>query len=201
MKTLSIGLTSGIGCGKTLISNVFSHLGVPVFNTDERAKDLYNREDVLKDMQAMFGTEIVENNKLNKQKLANIVFNNKEKLRQLNSYIHPKVKQEYKEWMSCQSRFCIPYVIMESALIFETNWQKMFDKIICINTPSNLAIERTIIRDNTTKEQVLERIKNQLPLEQKIAESDYIINNDNIQLVLPQIIKIDKQIRILSQTL
>lgn len=201
MKTLSIGLTSGIGCGKTLISKVFSHLNVPVFNTDERAKDLYNRKDVLKDMQAMFGTEIVENNKLNKQKLANIVFNQKEKLQQLNNYIHPKVKQEYEAWIDYYSKLYTPYVIMETALIFEAKWQEMFDKIICINTPSNLAIERTILRDKATKEQVLDRIKNQLSLEEKIVGSDYIINNDNIQLVLPQIMKIDKEIRILSQTL
>ena len=198
MKTLSIALTGGIGCGKTLISQVFSHLQIPVFNSDKVAKELYLRKNVLKDMQALFGTEIVAEGVLDRGKLSEIVFNDREKLEQLNSYIHPKVEEEYMAWLKWQTEQNVPYVIMESALIFEIHWEKKFDKLICINTPERLAIQRTMIRDNATKQQIEQRIQNQIPSKEKIEKSDYIINNDNVQLVVPQILNIDKELKELS---
>ncbi|MBQ9255221.1 MAG: dephospho-CoA kinase [Bacteroidales bacterium] len=198
MKTLSIALTGGIGCGKTLISQVFSHLQVPVFNSDKVAKELYLRKDVLKDMQTLFGTEIVADGVLDRGKLSEIVFNDREKLEQLNSYIHPKVEEEYMTWLKQQSEQNKPYAIMESALIFEIKWEKKFDKIICINTPERFVIQRTMLRDNATKQQIEKRMQNQISTKEKIEKSDYIINNDDVQLVIPQILKIDNELKILS---
>ncbi|MBQ9311865.1 MAG: dephospho-CoA kinase [Bacteroidales bacterium] len=198
MKTLSIALTGGIGCGKTLISQVFSHLQVPVFNSDKVAKELYLRKDVLKDMQTLFGTEIVAEGVLDRGKLSEIVFNNREKLEQLNSYIHPKVEEEYMVWLKWQTEQNVPYVIMESAIIFEINWEKKFDKVICINTPERLVIQRTMLRDNATKQQIEKRMLNQISTKEKIEKSDYIVNNDDVQLVIPQILKIDNELKNLS---
>lgn len=195
MKTLSIGLTGGIGSSKTLIAEVFTQMGVPVFNADMEAKQLYNKPNIQKDMEAMFSQKLFDNNKLDKNKLAQIIFNNKKQLQKLNLYIHPLVENEYKNFLNFHTIKHCPYVIMESAIIFESGWQENFDKIICVNTPQELMIKRTMLRDNTDKEIVLRKIANQIPIKDKVYMSDYVINNDDLTLVLPQIIEIDKQIK------
>lgn len=195
MKTLSIGLTGGIGSSKTLIAEVFSQMGVPVFNADMEAKQLYNKPSIQKDMEAMFSEKLFNNNKLDKNKLSQIIFNNKEQLQKLNHYIHPLVEEEYKKFLYAHTIKHFPYVIMESAIIFESGWQKHFDKVICVNTPQELMIRRTMLRDNTDRESVQRKIANQIPIKDKVNKSDYIINNDDLTLVLPQIIEIDKQIK------
>mgnify|MGYP004442611909 CR=1 FL=1 len=199
MRTLSVALTGGIGCSKTLLSRVFSHLHIPVFNTDDRAKTLYSNKNVLENMQQMFGTEIVRDGVLDKKMLSAIVFNDRGELEKLNKYIHPKVQEDFLQWKEEQTKTKVPYVVLESALIFETHWENMFDKIICINTPSHLAVQRAMVRDKATKEQILERIANQMPTEEKLKRSDYIIENDDIQLVIPQILSIDKNLKKLSE--
>ncbi len=195
MKTLSIGLTGGIGSSKTLIAEVFTQMGVPVFNADMETKQLYNKPNIQKDMETMFSTKLFNDNKLDKNKLAKIIFNNKEQLQKLNFYIHPLVENEYKNFLNFHTIKRCPYVIMESAIIFESGWQKNFDKIICVNTPQELMIKRTMLRDNADKETVLRKIANQIPIKDKVYMSDYVINNDDLTLVLPQIIEIDKQIK------
>lgn len=198
MKTLSIGLTGGIGCGKTLIAKVFSHLNVPIFNADTEAKLLYQDDEIKEQLKTMFSEDIFIGDVLNTKKLSQIVFSNKEKLQQLSDFIHPLVQKRYQSFLNKNTVLNVPYVIMESAIIFESKWEKYFDKLICVNTPQNLVIQRAMQRDNASKQEIMQRINNQLSVEYKISNSNYVILNDDLALVLPQVINIDKQLKTLS---
>ena len=191
MKTLSVGLTGTIGSGKSLVAQIFAHLHIPVYNADSRAKMFYDNKNVLKDMQSMFGTDIVINNILNKELLADKVFNDKKELKKLTGYIHPMVKKDYLFWLEQQHTH---YAIMESAIIFETGWDNLFDRIICVNTPMSLILKRTALRDKQPIEKVKERLQNQMQCNEKINRSDYLVTNDDVQLVLPQVIEIHKKL-------
>lgn len=191
-RTLSIGLTGTIGSGKSLISKVFSLLNVPIYNADSRAKALYEDKELLNKLQSIFGNNILKNNQLDKQLLADIVFADKVKLNKLNNIMHPLVRKDYSTWLSNQTT---SYAIMESAIIFENNLQSWFDKVILVATPIELVINRAMLRDNQTKEQILDRINNQMSEEQKRCLADYTIENDDIQLVIPQILDIDLKIK------
>lgn len=187
----SVGLTSGIGCGKTLIAKVFTTFGVPVFNSDIQAKELYKDSVFLQQIVHTFGNTIIENGKFIPQRLADIVFNDTQALKTLNALIHPKVLERYKLWQSQQTS---PYTILESAIIFESNWQNHFDKIINITSPLEIVIERVKFRDKISEDQILQRINNQLPVEEKEKLSDYNIFHDNKTMLLPQIIAIHNDI-------
>ena len=187
----SVGLTSGIGCGKTLIAKVFSTFGIPVFNSDQQAKELYKDSVFLQQIVHTFGNTIIENGKFIPQRLADIVFNDRQALETLNALIHPKVLERYKLWQSQQTS---PYTILESAIIFESNWQNHFNKIINITSPLEIVIERVKLRDKISEEQILQRINNQLPVEEKEKLSDYNIFHDNKTMLLPQIIEIHNDI-------
>lgn len=187
----SVGLTSGIGCGKTLITKVFSTFGIPVFNSDQQAKELYKDSVFLQQIVHTFGNTIIENGKFVPQRLADIVFNDRQALETLNALIHPKVLECYKLWQSQQTS---PYTILESAIIFESNWQNHFNKIINITSPLEIVIERVKLRDKISEDQILQRINNQLPVEEKEKLSDYNIFHDNKTMLLPQIIEIHNDI-------
>jgi dephospho-CoA kinase len=189
--TLSIGLTGGIGSGKTLIGNAFRVLGIPIFIADIEAKKCYEDKKFLSIVAKEISTKIVVKGVFQKQILANIIFNDKEALAKLNSIIHPLVLDKYLTWKSKQDK---PYVIAESAIIFEIDWQKHFEKVICINTPTEVALERVEKRDNATREDILARMSNQMPIEEKIKLSDYIIFHDNNTMLMPQILAIHNQI-------
>ena len=198
MRTLSVALTGGIGSGKSLICKVFEALGRKVFVSDRVAKTLYFRQDVKAKMQEFFGNDIYINNVLDAAKLSSLVFNDKDKLLWLNNLIHPLVKQSYKAFLSDAQSRGENYVLLESAIVFESSWEDMFDKIICVSTPWDLVLERTQLRDNTDRQSVERRISSQMPQQEKEAKSDCIIINDDRELVVPQIIKIDKELKELS---
>jgi dephospho-CoA kinase len=187
----SVGLTSGIGCGKTLIAKVFTTFGIPVFNSDIQAKELYKDSVFLQQIVHTFGNTIIENGKFIPQRLADIVFNDRQALKTLNALIHPKVLECYKLWQSKQTS---PYTILESAIIFESNWQNHFNKIINITSPLEIVIERVKLRDKISEDQILQRINNQLPTQEKEKLSDYNIFHDNKTMLLPQIIAIHNDI-------
>ena len=187
----SIALTGSIGSGKTLVCSVFEHLNIPIFIADIQAKECYKDIIFLKEIAKEFGDNIIKNNVLDKKELANIVFSDKNKLEKLNSMIHPKVLNKFLQWRELQSA---PYVILESAIIFEIQWEKYFDKIICINTPKDIAIKRVIERDNISKQEVEIRMNNQLPIVEKCKRSDFVIFHDNKTMILPQILEIHKQL-------
>lgn len=187
----NIALTGSIGSGKTLVCFVFEHLGIPIFTADTHAKECYKDILFLKQITHEFGDNVVINNVLDKKLLANIVFNDREKLRKLNSMIHPKVLDKFFLWQKNQSA---PYVILESAILFEIGWEKNFEKIICIDSPKEISIERAMERDNFSRKDVESRINNQFSIEEKCKRSDFFIFHDNNTMLLPQILEIHKKI-------
>jgi dephospho-CoA kinase len=185
-----IGITGGIGSGKTLVSKVFSLLGVPVYNADDRAKFiLHNDAEVMAKVKAVFGEEAYQNKVLNSAYLSQQVFNNEEKLQKLNSFVHPKVAVDFKRWCS-EFKDC-PYILKEAALLYETNSYKDLDKIIVVQSSSELRIKRILQRDpKRTKDAVKAIMAKQLPEEEKVKRADYIILNDEKNMIIPQVISL-----------
>ena len=183
-----IGLTGGIGSGKTYVSEIFGRLGIPVFNSDIEGKKCMQKNDgVREQIINLFGKEIYNNDKLDTGKLANIVFNNNELLERLNAIIHPAVVEKFNIWVSEQHS---DIVIKESAILFESSTNKELDKIICVYAPKEVRIQRIIERDGLTEEEVISRMKNQISQDEKKKLSDFLILNNGKTLLLPQILDI-----------
>ncbi len=190
---LIIGLTGGIGSGKTTAAEVFKKLGIPVYNSDEEAKKLMNTDTtIINKLKMIFGYDIYDtNNLLNKKKLSALIFNNKDKLNTVNSIVHPVVKKHFSKWVNKQNA---PYLIKETAILFESGIDKDVDKIITVTAPIQLRINRVKQRDSISEEEVIKRINNQFDDEYKIKKSDFIIKNDNKELIIRQILSIHKKI-------
>jgi dephospho-CoA kinase len=188
--TKVIGLTGGIGSGKTTIANYFQEMGVPVYIADNGAKNIMQSEDIVKQIKTVFGEILFENNILNRAKLAEIVFNDKNKLEQLNAIVHPAVKKDFEVWLLQHKNSA--YVIYEAAILFESGRYKECDVIITITAPEEVRIERVLKRDNTTREQVLSRMKMQWDDEKRISRSNFVINNDNLKNAKEEVVKILK---------
>ncbi|MGB0882198.1 MAG: dephospho-CoA kinase [Vicingaceae bacterium] len=187
-KPLLVGLTGGIGSGKTTVAKVFKTLGVPIFNSDVVAKNIINNnKDVVTAIKAEFGN-IYKNEILDNSKMANIVFNDKSALKKLNSIIHPKVAVQFKSWIEEHQNE--PIIIKEAAILIESEAYKTMDKIILVTAPEDIRIKRVIKRDNSSQEKVQRRIFAQLSDEAKKEYANYIINNDDKELVIPQILKV-----------
>ena len=192
--TKIIGLTGGIGSGKTTLATYLKSLGIPVFIADDEAKKLMQSPEVVAEIQTIFGTTIFENGILNRQQLAAIVFSNPEKLSQLNAIIHPAVKKQFGFWLDqYQSE---PFVVYEAAILFESGSYKNCDSIITITAPLEDRITRVMQRDNSTREQVLHRINAQWTDEQRIAKSDFVIENSDAQQAKNSIDEILKILKI-----
>ena len=175
-----IGLTGGIGSGKTTVANYFQSKGIPVYISDLEAKKVMALPQIINQIAAVFGCDIVsENNSLNRDKLASIVFNNPDRLKQLNAIVHPAVKKHFEEWVGNNKKF--PYLVKEAAILFESGSYKDCDAIITICAPLETRISRVLERDNTTREKVLQRINNQISDEERIAKSQYVITNENFE--------------------
>ncbi len=173
--TKIIGLTGGIGSGKTTIANYFKSLGIPVYIADDEAKRLLDDSKIQQKIIEVFGENIIENNKVVREKLAAVVFQNPEKLNALNAIIHPAVKEHFVNWLSQHQEN--PIIIKEAAILFESGTYKDCDKIITVVTPLETRIKRVISRDETTKEAVLNRVKNQWTDKMRIAKSDFVIKD------------------------
>ena len=191
MAKAKIGLTAGIGCGKSLIARVFENLGISVFYSDKEAKRLYENPSFLQEIVKRFGESVIENGEFQARKLADIVFNDRNKLQELNELIHPKVFEIFDQWSEKQKS---PYVIMESAILFENGLQTHFDKIISISTPEDIVIRRVMARDGCSKEQVCARMTNQMSQNEKNALADYLIVHDDSKMLIPQILNIHTDI-------
>jgi len=191
--TKIIGLTGGIGSGKTTIANHFLAAGIPVYIADDEARKIMQSEEIIAKIKEVFGTSIFENDILNREKLAAIVFSNPYKLEKLNSIIHPAIKEHFKNWVLDHKDS--PFVIYEAAILFESGSYKNCDLIITVTAPIESRIQRVIQRDKTTRENVLRRINSQWSEEQRIANSDYVIEN-----ISPKIAKeeVDKILKILN---
>lgn len=188
-----IGITGGIGSGKSTVSKVFALLNVPIYNADNRAKYLLNNDaDVVLKVKQVFGNDIYLNKELDRKKMAAQVFEQPFLLQQLNEIVHPAVFKDFDKW--CDEHQQEPYILKEAALIFETIIHQKLDAVMMVSSPENLRIERVMKRDSITKEQVLARIKNQMSEEEKLNRADYIIYNDELQLVIPQVVQLHQQL-------
>jgi dephospho-CoA kinase len=173
--TKIIGLTGGIGSGKTTIANYFRDAGVPVYIADDEAKKITQSPEILDEIKKKFGDAIFDNSILNREKLSQIVFSDPEKLKLLNSIIHPAVRKNFQEWVLKHDN--VPFVIYEAAILFESGSYKNCDSIITVTAPIETRIQRVIQRDNTSRELVLNRINVQWSDEQRLENSDFVIEN------------------------
>ena len=190
-----IGLTGGIGSGKTTVANLFASLGIPVFNADDAAKQLMQNSPIIKNqLIQQFGDKVYEQGQLNKSYLASIVFADPEKLAILNSIVHPVTIQAALDWAQQQTS---PYVIKEAALIFESNASEGLDFVIGVTAPLALRIERVMKRDQCTQAEVEKRMQHQISDAIKMKLCDKVIVNDDVQLITPQVIAIHEAFSIL----
>jgi len=186
-----IGLTGVIGAGKTYVSKIFQKMGIPIFNADEQAKKCMVEDSSLKAaVQLAFGGSMYLKGVLQKDALANIVFNNTEALGKLNALVHPIVKQKFEDWCTQQST---SIVIKEAAILFESDAHLGLDAVVCISAPEKLRIERVQKRDESSVEQIQSRMSKQMPQAEKEELADFLIVNDQVQLLLPQVLIIIKE--------
>ena len=187
-----IGLTGGIGSGKTTICKIFESLGIPIFNSDEYAKQLLkNNTQIIEKIKKTFGENIVNENRINKQKISQIIFSNEKKLKIINDIIHPVVIQGFNQWCEKQTT---KYIIKESALLFESKTYRELDKIIWVEASENLRIKRVEKRDNRKKNEIKKIINNQIHYKDVKTKIDYLINNNETILITPLILKIHEEI-------
>ena len=192
--TKIIGLTGGIGSGKTTVANHFREVGIPVYIADDEARKIMQSEEIISEIKKTFDDSIFDDAILNREKLSQIVFNNPAKLKLLNAIIHPAVNKHFQDWIVNHKKN--PYVVYEAAILFESGSYKNCDLIITITAPIEERIKRVIERDTTSREKVLDRIKAQWSDDQRIAKSDYVINNLNHKATKAEIDKILKILKI-----
>ena len=183
-----IGLTGGIGSGKTMIANYIKSLGIPVYIADDEARKLMDTDEMIYEISKVFGNQIITHGKLNRQELAKVVFNNPEKLQQLNNIVHPKVKIHFNNWIKNHKKF--PLLVKEAAILFESGAYKECDVVISVTAPIETRLQRVMARDKTDEESVLKRIQNQWTDEERIAKSDFIIHNLSVEDTKNQVDKI-----------
>ena len=193
-----VGITGGIGSGKTTIANYIKSFGIPLYVADKEAKALMNRSKVIKrKLIQLFGDKAYVDGKLNRPFLAKMIFNDKSLLNQMNAIVHPKVASHFKRWLKKQDA---PYILKEAAIIFENNLQSNYDYIITVVADADLRIERILDRDETTREKIEAIIKNQWTDSQKEKLSDFVITNNDLDLAKKQALQIHtKLLKIIEQ--
>lgn len=193
---LRIGLTGGIGSGKSTIARMFEVLGVPVYYADKASKKLYNTDkELMAALKQHFGEDIYIDGEINKTRLAEIVFNDEKKLALLNSLVHPPTIRDAEKWMSKQNS---PYVVKEAALLFESGSVASLDYVIGVKAPVALRIKRVMDRDGVSRDEVMRRINRQIDEEIKMKLCDFIIQNNEQQLVIPQVLALHQKLASLS---
>jgi len=196
---LKVGITGNIGSGKTTVSKIFEILGVPVFYADDAAKHVMVEDATLIDaLKAEFGKESYFNDgSLNRKHIAGIVFNNEAELTKLNAIVHPAVFRAFDNWVAGVKD--APYVMKEAALLFESSSYKMCDKTIMVTAPLELRINRVMQRDSLSRAEVESRNARQFSEDKKIQLADFVIRNDDTELVIPQVLELHKQFLTLSR--
>ena len=186
---LKIGVTGNIGSGKTTVSKLFELIGIPVFYADEAAKTLMTTdEELIAGVKQTFGDgSYLTDGTLNRKHIAGIVFNDEAQLAKLNALVHPAVFRAFDKWAATQNA---PYVIKEAAILFESSSYKFCDKTIVVTAPLDIRIKRVTKRDTITREEVLKREARQFTEEKKIELADYVIANDETELLIPQVLKL-----------
>lgn len=193
---IKVGITGGIGAGKSFVCKCFSAMGIPIYDADSRSKWLIqNEKSLIQSIKKQFGKDLYdENDILNKKALAEIVFSDENMLKKLNSIVHPAVHEDSEKWFASQKRIGVKYVLKEAALIYETQANKHLDKVIVVAAPLELRINRTMLRDRCVRQDVINRIDKQLPQEDKVNLADYVVYNGGTSPLLPQIWKIHEAI-------
>lgn len=181
-----IGLTGGIGSGKSTVASFFKELGVPVYIADDAAKIILEQQETVELIKQTF-ENVVNGTKIDRKKLAAVVFGNEDNLKQLNAIIHPAVKRHFEEWIKVQR---YPFAIKEAAILFESGTYKNCDQIITVTAPLEDRISRVMQRDNANREQILARIQHQWTDEKRIENSNYVISNTNLDLTKKQVLRI-----------
>ena len=190
---LSIGITGGIGSGKSTVCRVFETLGIPVFYADAEAKRLQNEDVTVRNaIISLFGNDVYTAEGLNRKSVAEKVFADKNLLEKLNAIVHPATVTAFENWKLNQVD--APYILKEAAILFETGLAKSLDKVIVVTAPEELRIQRIINRENSSREQVIARMKNQMADEEKIKLAHFIIINDEKQAIIPQIMKVHEHL-------
>lgn len=188
-----VGLTGGIGSGKTVVSEIFSALGVPVFNADFHAKKILESDgEVREELLSLFGEKIIGQGMVDRKAIGQIVFSNPEKLQLLNAIIHPRVFQSFEDW--CSNNNSYPYVVKEAAILFESGADKGMDAFVVVTAPIELRISRVVSRDGITEEQVMQRISKQWKEQELLKRANFVIHNDGEQLLIPQVVSIHEQL-------
>jgi len=191
-KSLQVGVTGGIGSGKSLVCRIFATLGVPVYDSDSRAKILMTTDGILTDqIKKEFGSlSYNADGTLNRKFIGELVFQDERRRQTLNQLVHPRVAADYGKWVNAQS---FAYVVKEAALLIETGSYKELDKTIVVTAPDALRIKRVLERDTERTEQVVrDIIKSQMPQDEKSAKADFVIVNDGTQPVLPQVLSLHR---------
>ena len=187
-----VGLTGGIGSGKSAVLSVFSSLGVPCYQSDSRAKKLMQQDpELINQIKALFGDDLYEGEKLNRGKLAEVVFADKSKLESLNAIVHPRVKEDFQLFLSQQNA---DYVIKEAAILFETGGAEDCDVNILVTAPEDLRIERVMKREKSKVEHIKSRMRHQWSDEKKIPMADYVINNIDWDKTLKKVEEIHQKL-------
>lgn len=190
--TLKVGLTGGIGSGKSTVAKIFDVLGVPIYYADNKARQLMNQDGSLKEkLIDVFGQEIYSNGQLNNTTLAKKVFNNPELLDKLNSIVHPAVIKDAEEWIQQQTA---PYIIKEAALFFESGSDGGMDYIIGVYAPKDLRINRIIERDHISSSEIEKRMQRQIDEDIKMKLCDFVIINDEKSMIIPQVLELHKKL-------
>jgi dephospho-CoA kinase len=185
---MTVGITGGIGSGKTIICQVFSQLGIAVYNADYEAKQMYNLPAVKEELKKKFGKKVLDKDEnLDKKKMAELIFNDEKALEEINALIHPLVKQHFNDWKGKQEG---EYILKEAAILFESGAYKDCDKIILVTAPAEIRVERVLKRDNRTRKEVEQIMAQQWSDEKRSKHSDFVITNDESQLVIPQVLEI-----------
>lgn len=190
---LKVGITGGIGSGKSTVSAVFVSLGIPFYNADARAKWLTEHHpDIVREIIALFGNQAYAFGSYNRKYIASLVFNDTDKLLQLNQIIHPRVEADYKQF--CEEHKDALYTLKEAAILFESGSYKLLDKTIMVLADKELRIRRVCKRDNISREDVLKRMEKQMPDKEKVKLADFVIKNNLQDMIIPQVIELHKQL-------
>ena len=187
-----IGVTGGIGGGKSIVCTLFNRLGVPVYDSDAKAKELANNSpQIVCGIKELLGEQAYIGGELQRKFVASKVFSDKSLLVRLNGVIHPVVAEDFKLW--CAERECggAKYVILESAILIESGFDSQVDEIVCVTAPLDVRVERVVVRDGSMREDVESRINNQISDVERVAKSQYTIVNDGKSLIMPQVVKLN----------
>ena len=187
-----VGLTGGIGSGKSTVGKIFENLGVPVYNSDLRARVLIQQHtDIIAAYQAFFGSDIYTNGVLNRSRVAELLFNNGDLLQKVQAIVHPIVNDDFNNWVQLQTG---SVVMKETAVLFEGGGVDTVDDVLTVTAPLNLRIQRVVTRDHLSEKEVMDRVNSQWSDEKKIALSRYVVYADDCQLVIPQVLDVYRQI-------